>query len=560
MIDERPGQVTRATTYARLSLDRSGEGESVDRQLEACRRFAESQGWQVVAEHEDRDVSGFKQVSTPGLEAALDDIRSGRATVFVVWKFDRLTRRGLARAAEILGELERSGARLVSVNDSVDTSTSAGRIVFGALAEIARAESESISVRTRAAHASAAKKGRMHGGGPRCFGYNRDGTIRPEEAAVLRELYQRVIGNESLRSLANDLNARGIRTTLADRPKKGGKELYGGQWRSPVLGKLLRSPRLRGYRIHNGELHKGDWEPIFTEEEHLALLKVLDDPTRLKAKKGRHYLLSGKVRCGRCGGRLKYMPYHSANKIFPRYSCVRQPGHNNCGKLAASMESVDATVVSRIGEYLLATRLADFPLPSDELPALRRLLEEDQQYLNELTKDRYLNRTVDAEAFEVARKELEARIDRTKAAIKQAETSEAVDDELASMRRIVREAGGEPEFGERYMKLLLSMLDPQQGRKVIDRLIEYVEIMPAKRRGGNVFDPSRVVIHWKRPLPEKVLETIGSSWQIAEDAAMAGENPWDALNISFAEADEEWFEKWLDDDAPRRVLGSTSEG
>ena len=99
------------------------------------------------------------------------------------------------------------------------------------------------------------------------------------------------------------------------------------------------------------------------------------------------------------------------------------------------------------------------------------------------------------------------------------------------------------------MQLLASLLEPKQGRKVIERFIDYVEILPAKRRGGNVFDPSRVVIHWKRPLPEKVLETVGSSWQVAEEAAKAGKSPWDAVGTSLREADEEWFEKWLDDDA-----------
>ena len=420
----------RAVLYLRLSLDRTGEKASIDIQERDCRELCDRQGWTVVSVEVDRDVSGYKKVPTPGLDAALERVTSGEADRLVCWKVDRLTRRGIARAGEILTRLEERGAALYFVKDGLDTSTATGELIFGILASIAKGESQNISLRTTAHHEARARKGRAHPGGSRCFGYNRDGSQVPAEVAAIRWAAAGVLEGRSLRSLAAELNAESIKTTM------------GNDWSPTSLGQMLRAPKLRGVRSYKGELYPGDWEPIFTEPEHLALLAVLDDPNRLSAKKGRHYLLSGMVRCGRCGGRLKYMPFHSANKIFPRYSCVRQPGKNNCGKLAASMESVDATVVRHICQYLLATRLADFPLPSDELPKLRTQLEEDQQALTELTKDRYLNRTVTAEAFEVTRKELEARIAGTDAAIRQAETSEAVDDELASMRGIIKKRVG----------------------------------------------------------------------------------------------------------------------
>lgn len=159
------------------------------------------------------------------------------------------------------------------------------------------------------------------------------------------------------------------------------------------------------------------------------------------------------------------------------------------------------------------------------------------------------DRTIIAEAFEDTRKLLEQRITETQRQMKEVEKSVDVKDELDVFQHQLRDAGGDPNFTERYMEVLAELLDPTRGRKMVARLIDYVEILPAKHRGGNVFDPSRVVIHWKRPLPEKVLETVGFSWQVAEEAAKTGENPWDALAVALAGADKEWSEHWLVDAA-----------
>ena len=211
-------QERRAVVYVRLSQDRTGEKESPQTQEKNCRAYCERQGWEVVKVFEDRDVSGFKRVATPGLDAALEAIGSGRANTLVVWKLDRLTRRGLARAAAILGELEEAGAAFVSTVESIDTTTSAGRIVFAILAEQARSESESISTRVSAAMAREKAKGRPNFG-QRTFGYNLEGSradarlvVNEQEAGILREVARRIVAGESLRKLAYDLNRRGVRT------------------------------------------------------------------------------------------------------------------------------------------------------------------------------------------------------------------------------------------------------------------------------------------------------------------------------------------------------------
>src|SRR5207245_1072582 len=138
----------------------------------------------------------------------------GRIDTVLVWKLDRLTRRGIVGITPLLEALGKAGARLVSVTENIDTTTAMGEGILGMLASMAKQESENTGLRVKAAHASSARKGRMHSGGSRQFGYARDGSIVSVEAEIVREVAQRIIAGASLRQMAFDLNARGVRTTM----------------------------------------------------------------------------------------------------------------------------------------------------------------------------------------------------------------------------------------------------------------------------------------------------------------------------------------------------------
>ena len=70
------------------------------------------------------------------------------------------------------------------------------------------------------------------------------------------------------------------------------------------------------------------------------------------------------------------------------------------------------------------------------------------------------------------------------------------------IRELRATLGDRANFIERYTDLMVLLTNPEHRRGIVERLIESVEILPAKHRGGNIFDPHRVVIHWRRPLPE----------------------------------------------------------
>src|SRR4051794_27417289 len=81
-----------AAIYVRQSLDKSGEGAAVDRQLRECQELAERNGWTVAEIYRDNDASATKGVRKDW-SRLLDDLSAGRYDVLVCWHTDRLYRR-----------------------------------------------------------------------------------------------------------------------------------------------------------------------------------------------------------------------------------------------------------------------------------------------------------------------------------------------------------------------------------------------------------------------------------------------------------------------------------
>lgn len=238
----------KAITYARQSKQREDESQgSPEAQRKQTRALIDSRGWTFVEHYEDLGASGYDpKAARPGLDAALAAIAEGRADVLVVYRLDRLTRRGVGEAIRIVDELRRNGASLVSASEPfLDTSSAMGTGIFGLFAAMAEQESENISSRSRGAKAALREVG-SHAGGRPPFGFTAVREVRgkftvrslvpdPREADVVREIVERVLNGESVSALARELNARGLR------PRSG------ADWGTSTLTRVLRAPQIAGY-------------------------------------------------------------------------------------------------------------------------------------------------------------------------------------------------------------------------------------------------------------------------------------------------------------------------
>jgi DNA invertase Pin-like site-specific DNA recombinase len=482
-----------AAIYTRISLDRSGASESPERQEAEARRLCDAKGWEVIEVFSDRDLSAYKRgVRRPAYEAMQAAVADGRVRAVAVYSLTRLAR-SVQEFSRLLEFLTSRDCALASVSDPVDTSTPSGRAMTQLHGVFAELESATISTRVRSAHAFAAERGRAHSGGSRSFGYARDGSVVEEEAEVVREVAARVADGASLRSLARDLNARGVRTTMEN------------EWSSATLGQMLRSPRLAGLRTHNGDVTPGDWEAILDPEQHAAVLEALSRSLAVRRSTRRH-LLTGLAVCGLCGGKLKTMGFHMKNgQAFERYQCVAQPGSINCGKIAAAKNSLDATVLDELLTFLSRADLRPVE-GGGRAEALRRLAEDDGRALVELTQARFVHRSIGDEEYVGARDALRARVD-------------AADAELAALQRQEAAAALALRPGRREdLEAWWEGASAEDRRAALAASVERIVVMPAKRRGGNVFDRSRVHVEFRLDLYRRAVE--GMSDEAYAEAAV----------------------------------------
>ena len=244
----------RAAIYARVSTDE--QANSIETQEREGRRFAEARGWHVAEVYRDEGASGAEWVNRPEIGRLLRDVdRKPRPwDVLLVRDQDRLGR-DAARTVLAIATVLDAGARVIeySTGHEAQSDPMARMMVSvrGAFGELERAM---IAKRTRDAHQSMARQGRVTGG--RVYGYRNVRSdagvhheVDPDQANVVRDLFERHAAGESVRALAHDLNRRGI-------PSPHSRHAGAETWSPSVLHAMLHNGRYLG-RIEWGKKRKG---------------------------------------------------------------------------------------------------------------------------------------------------------------------------------------------------------------------------------------------------------------------------------------------------------------
>jgi DNA invertase Pin-like site-specific DNA recombinase len=151
--------MSKVAIYARVST--TNHGQDAGMQTREMRQFAEARGWTLADEYVDSGISGAKD-SRPELNRLMADAHKRKFDVVVVWKFDRFARSvsHLLRALETFNAL---GIAFISLSESLDTTTPAGKMVFTVLGAVAELERSLIAERVRAGLRNARAKGRRIG-------------------------------------------------------------------------------------------------------------------------------------------------------------------------------------------------------------------------------------------------------------------------------------------------------------------------------------------------------------------------------------------------------------
>jgi DNA invertase Pin-like site-specific DNA recombinase len=149
----------RAAIYVRVSTDK----QTIENQLRELRQIAKRRGWEVVHEYHDTGISGAKsRDARPALDQMLKDAQRRRFDVVMAWAIDRLGR-SLIDLLGTIQTLETCGVDLYLDQQSIDTTTPAGRLTFQITGAFAEFERRMIRQRVLAGLKRAVEKGSILG-------------------------------------------------------------------------------------------------------------------------------------------------------------------------------------------------------------------------------------------------------------------------------------------------------------------------------------------------------------------------------------------------------------
>jgi DNA invertase Pin-like site-specific DNA recombinase len=145
----------RVAFYARIST--VGNGQSPEMQLRELREYGARRGWEIAGEFIDAGISGAKD-SRPQLNLLMEAAHKRKFDAVAVWKFDRFAR-SVSHLLRALDTFRALGVEFISLSESLDTSTPAGRMVFTVLGAVAELERSLIAERVKAGMRNARAKG-----------------------------------------------------------------------------------------------------------------------------------------------------------------------------------------------------------------------------------------------------------------------------------------------------------------------------------------------------------------------------------------------------------------
>ena len=207
-------QDMKAIGYVRVSTEKQADfGVSLEAQSEKVRAMAVVQGAELAEVIIDAGESA-KSLNRPGMARLLSLVDAGAVDIVIIAKLDRLTR-SVKDLAELLERFTRRGVSLVSVAESLDTGTAAGRLVLNIMTAVSQWEREAIGERTRDAMHHKRANGERVGTVPFGYGMAADGLhleADPAEQGILSRIRELKAAGRTTRQIADELNRQGFTT------------------------------------------------------------------------------------------------------------------------------------------------------------------------------------------------------------------------------------------------------------------------------------------------------------------------------------------------------------
>lgn len=368
--------------YTRVSTSMQVEGYSLDAQKDKLKKYADYQEMMITGEYSDEGKSGKSVEGRPEFQQMLQDIEIGKDNVDFVLVF-KLSRFG-RNAADVLSSLQRMqdfGVNLICVDDGIDSSKDAGKLMISVLSAVAEIERENILVQTMEGRRQKAREGKWNGGfAP--YGYKLvDGELQiaEDEAPIIRLIYDKFVNTTmGIGAIAVFLNQNGYRKKIRqnntmetfsssfikgvlDNPIYCGKLAFGRRKNEKIAGTrneyhvVKQDSYLVSDGIHDEIISEEDWNLAKKKRQETGV-----GNEKVHSLEHEH-ILSGIVKCPICGSGMygnvnrKKRKDGTLYKDYFYYACKHRTfidGHHCTYKKQWNEDKVNDAVAEIIGKLV----------------------------------------------------------------------------------------------------------------------------------------------------------------------------------------------------------------
>ena len=517
---------TKVYTYTRVSTAMQIDGYSLDAQKARMKAYADFNDYQIVGEYEDAGKSGKSIEGRASFCRMMEDIKSGKDGVAYVLVF-KLSRFG-RNAADVLSTLQVMqdfGVNLICVEDGIDSSKDAGKLMISVLSAVAEIERENIRVQTMEGRIQKAREGRWNGGfAP--YGYRLvDGVlqINEDEAPAIRTIFKQYVNTDTgANGLSKYLETHGFQKLAR---QNGTSPLFSATLirailKNPVYCGKIAFGRRKLEKIHGtrNEYHQvpqenyllvdGLHEGIVSEELwNAAQVKLLAQSKRYepvnRSKAEQAHLLSALVKCPICGAGMysnkctKRKKDGTPYKSFSYYSCKHrkmQRGQKCDFNKQIQEEVLDNAVVEVIIKLVSNPKFAammqekinskvDTTGIEQEIAAAEKQL---RQYYSVKSKIMEEIDTLDPDDrhYIIRKSDLDERLYKMYDKIEEAENN------LMDARAKKQAIEADKITGDNIYKVLIcfeklyNMMNPLERKKLMEHLISEIQIYPERQPNG----------------------------------------------------------------------------
>ena len=527
--------------YTRVSTTMQIDGYSLDAQKTKMKAFCDYNEYEIAGEYEDAGKSGKSIEGRIAFNQMMDDIKSGKDEVSYVLVF-KLSRFG-RNAADVLATLQVMqdfGVNLICVEDGIDSSKDAGKLMISVLSAVAEIERENIRVQTMEGRMQKAREGKWNGGfAP--YGYSLiDGKleVNEEEAVAIRMIFDQYVNTDmGANGIAKYLENHGIHKIAR---QNGKNPLFDAALirriiQNPVYsGKISygrrRTEKVHGTRNEYRQVKKDDYllvdglhEALVSEEVwEQAQVKVAAQAKKYEKvnrdKREKIHLLSGILKCPVCGAgmygnkSIKKRKDGSNYKDFYYYGCKHRNttrGHKCDYKKQVHEEMLDASVAEVISKLVNNPKFSDLIRNKINMEVDTSALDQEiENYKIQLRKLYHNKDTIlsDMDSLDYEDKHYQRR--KTDLENHLYKTYDKIDDAeelLVSAKAKKRSLLADKITGDNIYKALVffdklyAQMNEAEKREFLSQLVDNVQIYEERKENGQWLKS----IEFKLPIIEK---------------------------------------------------------